>query len=126
MRDKELADLERQVQAAPEDLGLRAQLYRALIRAGQASEDALKWAAMLGDPAAKLHSPKRFQGIPVFTDEHLKTLKQLPLLHLNFRLTETIADKSLLEPEFYNRLMTTDHNTITDEGMIHLAEKPLK
>lgn len=150
MIDKEWAALQRKVAANPENLALRAELYRALLRTGHVKAKALEFAAFHGDPAAKTlleDAPK--EGLK--TDEDLESLRALPLDVLEFegfyelteRAFELIKEFPLSTLSFYRCYWVTDrylehlsgmslrHLTlswsfVTDIGLASLCHLPLE
>ena len=127
MSDQNLAELERQVAAQPDELGLRARLYVRLMRMGRASEKALRLSAYHKDPAAMLVVGDKVPNKGIERDEELALLKDLPLQTLDLRECGMISDEGLkhLKNMPLQRLHLESFQ-ITDEGLRHLKDLPLQ
>lgn len=150
MIDKERAELQRKVTANPENLALRAELYRALLRTGQVRAKALEFAAFHGDPAAKTffeEAPKEgvksdadlellralpidvleFEGFYELTERAFELIKVLPLSTLKFSKCYWVTDRCLEHLSGMSlRHLTLSWSSVTDSGLASLCHLALE
>jgi hypothetical protein len=95
MVDENLAELERQVEANPDDLELRVKLYRGLVRVGQVTEKGIQFAEAHGDPTAKIIASDGVGSARIESDEDLALLGNLPIQSLDLSACKGKSDEGL-------------------------------
>ena len=136
MSDQELADLERQAAANPNDLQLRSKLYVTLVRLGRASQKALELAAYHKDPAAMLVvgdslpkkelQPYNIRNNEPITGQGFKDLKDLPLQSLDLSECELFDEGMEWLGDLFLQSLNLSGCVFFQKGLKHLKDLPLQ